>query len=53
MEHQTDPKPPPQQVLEAPTINKSIPWGYFDGANQGDSPLGGAVGFLHLNNKEK
>ena len=53
MEHQTDPKPPPQRVLAAPTINKSIPWGYFDGASQGVPPLGGAGGLIYLNDDIK
>ena len=53
MEDQMEPKPSPQWLLTTPKINKTIPWGYFDGANQGEPLLWGAGGLVYLNEKEK
>ena len=44
-------KPPGAKILEQETIDKSIPWGYFDGAAQGDLNVCGAGVILHLDNE--
>ena len=41
------------RVLVPPTINKEIPWDFFDGASQGDPPLGSSGAILYLPNKQK
>ena len=39
---------PTFRVLVPPEINKGIPWDFFDGASQGDPPLGGSREVLYL-----
>ena len=34
-------------------INKSIPWAFFDGASQGDPPLGGSGGVVYFSANHK
>ena len=41
------------RTLVPPEINKDIPWAYFDGASQGDPPLGGSGGVLYLSDNHK
>ena len=53
MEHQTEPKSTPQRLITNPEINKTIPWGVFDGASQGEPPLGGTGGVVYLNEEKK
>ena len=40
------------QILKIPTINKSIPWDFFDGASQGDPPLGGSGAVIFILEEE-
>ena len=53
MEHQAIPNPKPKRVLKAPKIDKASPWGFFDGASQGEPPFGGVGGILYLNDSTK
>ena len=39
---------PKVRVLVPLEINKGIPWSFFDGASQGEPPLGGSRGVLYL-----
>ena len=39
--------------LIPPEINKGIPWDFFDGASQGDPPLGGSGEVLYLSGFHK
>ena len=48
-EHQALPNPKPTRNIKALEIDKNKPWGFFDGARQGETPLGGAGGILYLN----
>ena len=48
-EHQAFPNPKPTRNIKALEIDKNKPWGFFDGARQGETPLGGAGGILYLN----
>ena len=41
------------RVLVPLAINKQIPWYFFDGASQGDPPLGGSGAVLYMPNKQK
>ena len=36
-----------------PEINKMVPWDFFDGASQGDPPLGGSGGVIYFSDKHK
>ena len=36
-----------------PEINKTVPWDFFDGASQGDPPLGGLGGVIYFSDKHK
>ena len=42
------PKPPRNRVLVQEIIDKTFPWGYFDGAAQGDPTVCGAGAILFL-----
>ena len=54
MEHQTEKKnQKPKRVLKPPSLDKNIPWVYFDGASQGELPLRGSGGVLFLNEPTK
>ena len=52
-EHRSQEKEPKIRVLVPPEINKNIPWAFFNGANQGDPPLGGSGGVLYLSDNHK
>ena len=41
------------RVLVPLEINKVVPWDFFDGASQGDPPLGGLGGVLYFLDKHK
>ena len=47
-EYRSQEKEPKVKVLVSTEINKGIPWDFFYGASQGDSPLGGSGGALYL-----
>ena len=47
-EYKTQEKEPKVNILVPPEMNKGIPWDFFDGASQGDPPLGGSGGVLYL-----
>ena len=53
MEHETTPKQKPRRVFKPPNIDKNTPWDFFDGENQEEPPLGGAIGILFLNETKK
>ena len=53
MEHQTTPKQKPRRVLKPPNIDKNTPWAFFDGASQGEPPLGGVGAILFMNESTK
>lgn len=46
-------KEPKLRILVPLEINKVVPWAYFDGASQGDPPLGGSGGVIYFLNKHK
>ena len=52
-EYKAQEKEPKVRALVPPEINKGIPWAYFDGASQGDPPLGGSRGVLYLSGFHK
>ena len=52
-EHKSKEKEPKIRFLVPPEINKAIPWAFFDGASQGDPPLGGSGGVLYFSDKHK
>ena len=52
-EHRSQVKEEKVRVLVPPAINKEIPWDFFDGASQGDPPLGGSGAVLYMPNKQK
>ena len=52
-EHRSQEKEPKIRVLVPPEINKDIPWAFFDGASQGNPPLGGSGGVLYLSKNHK
>ena len=52
-EHRSQEKKPKIRMLVPPEINNDIPWAYFDGASQGDPPLGGLGGVLYLSENHK
>ena len=41
------------QIIRALVINSEIPWAYFDGASQGEPPLGGAGAVVYFSTKKK
>ena len=53
MEHRNMPKSTPLKMIISSKINKTIPWAYFDGSNQGDPALGGAGGVAYLIENKK
>ena len=48
-EHQAFPNPKPTRNIKALKIDKNKPRGFFDGASQGEPPLGGDGGILYIN----
>ena len=50
-EHKSKEKELKIRKMVPPVINKEIPWAYFDGASQGNPPLGGLRGVLYLSKK--
>ena len=52
-EHRSQEKEQKIRVLIPLEINKAIPWAFFDGASQGDPPLGGLGGVLYLSTNQK
>ena len=53
LQHQTTPKQKPRRVLKPSNIDKNTPWDFFDGASQGEPPLGGVGGILFMNETTK
>ena len=35
-------------MIKEPSIDKKIPWAFFDGESQGDSPLVGCGSIMHI-----
>ena len=54
-EHKKDSIRHKTRAIREPKINKEMPWAFFDGASQGDPPLGGvgAVIFFFATKKKK
>ena len=54
-EHKKDSTRNKTRIIREPEINKEMPWDFFDGASQGDPPLGGAgaVIFFSATKKKK
>ena len=52
-EHKSKEKDPKARKLVPLDINKAIPWDFFDGASQGEPPLGGSRGVLYFSEKFK
>ena len=42
-----------ERITRALVINNETPWAYFDGASQGQPPLGGAGVVIHFSSKRK
>ena len=53
MELQKEIKQKPKRVLKPPSLDKNIPWGFFDESSQGEPLLGGAGGVLYMNESTK
>ena len=42
-EHKSSPKNGKTRVVTTPEFDKSYPWAFFDGASQGDPPIGRVI----------
>ena len=51
--HKSKEKKTKERIQVPPEINKTVPWAFFDGASQGDPPLGGSGGVLYFSDKHK
>ena len=45
-EYQSFPKKGKKRTVKHPEIDKSFPWAFFNGASQGDPPIGGVGGIF-------
>ena len=52
-EHRSQEKYKKNGIMIPLEINKSIPWAFFDGASQGDPPLGGSGGVVYFSANHK
>ena len=52
-EHQFTLKKGKKRTVKAPEIDKNFPWDFFDGASQGDPPIGGAGAIIFLDETNK
>ena len=52
-EYQSSPKKGKKITVKPLELDKSCPWDFFDGASQGDPPIGGAGGIIRLDETNK
>ena len=52
-DHKSKYKEPTKGTIVPLEINKEVPWDFFDGASQGDPPLGGSGGVIYFSDKHK
>ena len=52
-EHKSSQKNGKTRHVKTPQIDQSYPWDFFDGASQGYPPIGGAGGYIYLDETNK
>ena len=52
-EHKRDIATIKTRIIREPKINREIPWAFFDGASQGEPPLGGAGAVINVTANRK
>ena len=52
-EYKSSSKKGKKRTVKPPELDKSCPWDFFDGASQGDPPIGGAGGIIYLDETNK